>query len=795
MMTPEQVCAFESMLHGEYLLSEAGIEMFPSLGSIKQASEHLSSDTLRAKIKALRDEIALSPWTFSSAYQNYLRGREKLQLFTAANPLPTADGFSFLPQQGRQRMPSASALSLTQAASSDLRTLSLAEGRQLLINCGVAEEEATQMGRREVNERIRQLAQAATGDPQLAKYARPSVPDVVSTVQRDSCQQLFERQIAAISRTDAGGQTEDLEELVAALEDEFAKEGDLDLDEEKREYDQFEEMRKRTELRQIQAEAAAAAAPPGTAALAGPQPARRTVLKRMVTVRDANGGLIMQKQDITDPAAIERLKAQQRSGKPFNLGLSRRGPMRNEATTQAIADNKRERRRIRDRIKSLQYHSIVNPGSLHTFLKKSGPAKPAPMITATMPDRPPSRLVQEKKRPEPEPIAAPTETVAATAEAEKPSKDDDEETHPLEKKKKHKHKHKHEREHDRKHKRKHKHDKQQHVHKHKHIPRPGEMEEEETKVKKEKIEEEEEEETSEESGRSGNESEEPRAKRSRKAAIEAKRALAKTSGCMLDEETEDIAEATPQPSRRHKLTALRDLLQQAVDAMSSQTRSLPFWYPVRDEQVPDYSKLVKKPIDLTTIRGKIEASVYRNRWEFLADVWRMRENCYAYNTTGILRDRVLYLSADILYETAVHVVLSGPRAAEFDAADDKTYEEYHQEQKAMELERKEQRRSKERKEERARMAAVMSTLPPKKVVIRLKLHAEDSVPIAVPATKARRVVIRLPAVARPQVQALQGGRIKIRKPTPGQSEEDPGARDVAMTDVHPDWRKGTSASS
>lgn len=61
--------------------------------------------------------------------------------------------------------------------------------------------------------------------------------------------------------------------------------------------------------------------------------------------------------------------------------------------------------------------------------------------------------------------------------------------------------------------------------------------------------------------------------------------------------------------------------------------SIPFRQPV-DPQVlgiPDYFDIVKKPMDLSTIKKKLDIGKYTDPWEYVDDVWLMFDNAWLYN--------------------------------------------------------------------------------------------------------------------------------------------------------------------
>jgi len=56
-----------------------------------------------------------------------------------------------------------------------------------------------------------------------------------------------------------------------------------------------------------------------------------------------------------------------------------------------------------------------------------------------------------------------------------------------------------------------------------------------------------------------------------------------------------------------------------------------FAEPVSDDDAPDYSKIVKKPIDLSTMKTKLEKGKYKSAAYFSSDLLLMFDNCKLYN--------------------------------------------------------------------------------------------------------------------------------------------------------------------
>lgn len=62
----------------------------------------------------------------------------------------------------------------------------------------------------------------------------------------------------------------------------------------------------------------------------------------------------------------------------------------------------------------------------------------------------------------------------------------------------------------------------------------------------------------------------------------------------------------------------------------------PFMEPVDwvKFNIPDYPKIIKKPMDVSTIRKKLEADEYEDAEEFEADVRLVLSNCFKFNPAG-----------------------------------------------------------------------------------------------------------------------------------------------------------------
>lgn len=60
----------------------------------------------------------------------------------------------------------------------------------------------------------------------------------------------------------------------------------------------------------------------------------------------------------------------------------------------------------------------------------------------------------------------------------------------------------------------------------------------------------------------------------------------------------------------------------------------PFYQPVDLNEFTDYRSVIKQPMDLGTVKTKIEKGQYKTHLEFAADMRLIFTNCYKYNPQG-----------------------------------------------------------------------------------------------------------------------------------------------------------------
>eukprot|EP01102_Stenamoeba_stenopodia_P010960 TRINITY_DN3347_c0_g1_i2.p1 TRINITY_DN3347_c0_g1~~TRINITY_DN3347_c0_g1_i2.p1 ORF type:complete len:1297 (-),score=390.85 TRINITY_DN3347_c0_g1_i2:240-4130(-) len=243
LVTPEQVCLFESMLAGVQQLQDSGIEKLNFPVSITTAVNQLDTTDeekrkqLRKALPELEKELHLTPWNLTSNFVAAMQGKAVLQLTGFGAPSRKGDAFSYLkmpqkqPKEKKEKKHSSSK-SQVMGTDADLRTLSLDAARKILLKYGIPDEKIQNMSRWTRIGLIRQIsskaAAAGQANDSLSKYARGT--RTVHQEQnkfKDSAQEIFDKQLQWIqsqnplySDSDEESEDEDeLEDLGMDLED------------------------------------------------------------------------------------------------------------------------------------------------------------------------------------------------------------------------------------------------------------------------------------------------------------------------------------------------------------------------------------------------------------------------------------------------------------------------------------------------------------------------------------------------------------------------------------------------
>ncbi|KAI7727627.1 hypothetical protein M8C21_003418 [Ambrosia artemisiifolia] len=223
LVTPENVCAFESMLAGMYRLKRLGISMTHPAG-ISSAMNQLPDEAIAlAAASHIERELQITPWNLSSnfvACTNQDKGNiERLEITGVGDPSGRGLGFSYVRTTPKAPVSNAVAkkkipinrggITVT-GTDADLRRLSMKAAQEVLIKFNVSEQQIAKLSRWHRIAMIRRLSseQAASGvkvDPStISKYARGQRMSFLQLQQqaREKCQEIWDRQVQNLSAID-----------------------------------------------------------------------------------------------------------------------------------------------------------------------------------------------------------------------------------------------------------------------------------------------------------------------------------------------------------------------------------------------------------------------------------------------------------------------------------------------------------------------------------------------------------------------------------------------------------------
>ncbi|XP_057448768.1 transcription initiation factor TFIID subunit 1 isoform X2 [Lotus japonicus] len=287
MVTPELVCAYESMQAGLYRLKHLGItETHPT--HISSAMSRLPDEAIAlAAASHIERELQITPWNLSSNFvactSQGKENIERMEITGVGDPSGRGMGFSYA--RAPPKAPVSNAMVKKKAATrggstvtgtdADLRRLSMEAAREVLLKFNVPEEIIAKQTRWHRIAMIRKLSseQAASGvkvDPTtISKYARGQRMSFLQLQQqtREKCQEIWDRQAQSLSaingdenESDSEGNSDldsfagDLENLLDAEECEEGDEGTNDLKRDKGDGVKGLKMRRHPTLAQAEEE-------------------------------------------------------------------------------------------------------------------------------------------------------------------------------------------------------------------------------------------------------------------------------------------------------------------------------------------------------------------------------------------------------------------------------------------------------------------------------------------------------------------------------------------------------------
>ncbi|EGO27548.1 hypothetical protein SERLADRAFT_382647 [Serpula lacrymans var. lacrymans S7.9] len=77
-----------------------------------------------------------------------------------------------------------------------------------------------------------------------------------------------------------------------------------------------------------------------------------------------------------------------------------------------------------------------------------------------------------------------------------------------------------------------------------------------------------------------------------------------------------------------------------------------FHNPIKNSEAPDYHEIIKRPMDLKSIKAKIKDGVISTSLEFQRDVYLMFANAMMYNRPG---SDIYHMAEDMMIESEVHI--------------------------------------------------------------------------------------------------------------------------------------------
>lgn len=372
MVSPEQCCAYFSMIAAEQRLKDAGYgEKFLF------APQDDDDEEMQLKMD---DEVKVAPWNTTRAYIQAMRGKCLLQLTGPADPTGCGEGFSYVripnkPTQSKEEQESQPKRTVT-GTDADLRRLSLNNAKALLRKFQVPEEEIKKLSRWEVIDVVRTLSteKAKAGEQGMDKFSRGNRFSIAEHQERykEECQRIFDLQnrvlaSAEVLSTDEGesfaSEESDMEEYAKNLENMLEnKKTSVQLSLEREEQERQELMNKLMAERE--------AAPKGSKKKEDEtipshlQPGK--ILKITRTFKNSEGKEYTRVEIVRRPQVIDAY-VKIRSTKDENF-------IRQFATLDDAQkeEMKREKRRIQEQLRRIKRNQEKVGQSSHQFMTPGG---------------------------------------------------------------------------------------------------------------------------------------------------------------------------------------------------------------------------------------------------------------------------------------------------------------------------------------------------------------------------------------------------------------------------------------
>lgn len=196
MVTPEQCCAYYSMLAAERRLQDAGYG--------EKSLCTLEDDDDEDKQREMDDEVKAAPWNTTRAFISAMKQKCLLQLTGVADPTGCHEGFSYVRVPNKPLLPKEEAIKEPQpkktvtGTDADLRRLKLSAAKAMLRESGIPEDKIAKLPRWQVIHLVRELStkQARAGEESMSKFARGNRFSIAEHQERykEECQRIFDLQ-------------------------------------------------------------------------------------------------------------------------------------------------------------------------------------------------------------------------------------------------------------------------------------------------------------------------------------------------------------------------------------------------------------------------------------------------------------------------------------------------------------------------------------------------------------------------------------------------------------------------
>lgn len=195
-VTPEQCCAYYSMLAAERRLQDAGYG--------EKSLCTLEDDDDEDKQREMDDEVKAAPWNTTRAFIAAIKQKCLLQLTGVADPTGCNEGFSYVRVPNKPSLPKEEAVREPQpkktvtGTDADLRRLKLSTAKAMLEESGISKSHIATLARWQVIHLIRELSnkQVRAGEESMSKFARGNRFSIAEHQERykEECQRIFDLQ-------------------------------------------------------------------------------------------------------------------------------------------------------------------------------------------------------------------------------------------------------------------------------------------------------------------------------------------------------------------------------------------------------------------------------------------------------------------------------------------------------------------------------------------------------------------------------------------------------------------------